>query len=282
MSAEELRVLLVEDSEMVAELVTIWLTECDDPPLAVVRVTTLHDALETLGAGEFDAMLLDLSLPDSAGLSTVSRAVAHSPGVPVVVLTASSDQDQARGAVAAGAQDYLFKMHMNGETLQRALIYAIERHRRASEANPRERGWVAEEIQRVQDIASVSWPTGEGDAGALSHTNPDAFERLSNEYNAVLSRLVGAIGDDEAYEPADDLRRIADLIKDEWGGPGDVIALHAEALRTGLTQAAVEELKAHPEVTRGLGLKFMGHLVAAYRGAAMTRRARSRTRTHRH
>ena len=198
-----------------------------------------------------------------------------------MVLTASSDQEQARGAVAAGAQDYLFKMHMNGETLQRALIYAIERHRRASDAHPRERGWVAEEIQRVTQIAAVSWPTGEGDAG-LQQTNPDAFERLSNQYNAVLSRLVGAIGDDEPYEPADDLRQIAEALEEEWGGPGDVVALHAEALRTGLTQAAVEELKEHPEITRGLGLKFMGHLVAAYRGLAMTRRARSRTRTHRH
>ena len=283
MSDPQLNVLLVEDSEMVAELVTIWLTECEDPKLAVQRVTRLDQALETLGTGTFDAMLLDLSLPDSTGLDTVRRTVAHSPDVPVVVLTASSDPDLALGAVKAGAQDYLFKMHMNGESLQRALVYAIERHKRAAGSEPRERGWVDHEIERVQELSRISWPSGEGDEGVLTHSSPEAFEQLSQLYTAMLGDLVDAHASGVTPEdPTDRLRAISEALMDEFGGPADVVALHVKALRTGLSQGQVDHLKANPHITRGLGLKFMGHLVAAYRSAALTRRSGRRRRTLTH
>lgn len=283
MSRRELSVLLVEDSEMVAELVTIWLTECEEPALAVERVTRLDEALARLSQGGIDVMLLDLSLPDSKGLDTVSRAVAHSPDVPAVVLTASSDPDQALGAVKAGAQDYLFKMHMNGESLQRALVYAIERHKkRMPDAQARERDWIEAEIERITESAHVAWGAGDADAGALEQNAPEAFEELSALYNAVLTRIVDASHEGTPYDASDELRSIATALAEEWAGPDDVVALHARALRTGLSQAAVEDLKLNPDLTRGLGLKLMGHLVAAYRALAITARGRRRARTMQH
>ena len=74
-------------------------------------------------------MLLDLSLPDSQGLETFAKVYAHSPTVPIIVLTGNDDHDLALKAVKSGAQDYLVKGRLDRELLLRAMRYAIERKR---------------------------------------------------------------------------------------------------------------------------------------------------------
>ena len=62
-------------------------------------------------------VLLDLSLPDSHGLETFAKVYAHSPKVPIIVLTGNDDQTVALSAVKAGAQDYLVKGKLDRELL---------------------------------------------------------------------------------------------------------------------------------------------------------------------
>jgi signal transduction histidine kinase len=76
-----------------------------------------------------DAVVLDLSLPDSQGQATVEKVRMHKPTIPIVVLTGLDDQAQAVQAVRQGAQDYLAKNRLDGDTLLRALRYAVERAR---------------------------------------------------------------------------------------------------------------------------------------------------------
>jgi diguanylate cyclase (GGDEF)-like protein len=73
--------------------------------------------------------LLDLSLPDSHGLETFTKVYAHSPKVPIIVLTGNDDSALALSAVKAGAQDYLFKGRLERELLVRSMQYSIERKR---------------------------------------------------------------------------------------------------------------------------------------------------------
>lgn len=84
-------------------------------------------AARTVATQEFDALLVDLSLPDTQGLETVHRA--QSFGLPVVVMTGLGDEDTALKAVQAGAQDYLVKGKASGVDILRALRYAVERDR---------------------------------------------------------------------------------------------------------------------------------------------------------
>jgi diguanylate cyclase (GGDEF)-like protein len=88
-------------------------------------------ALEHLAAKETDAILLDLSLPDSSGLETVRKVLANAPKTPIVVLSGHNDENLALAAVQNGAQDYLVKGELAGTLLGRALRYAIERHKMA-------------------------------------------------------------------------------------------------------------------------------------------------------
>jgi two-component system, NarL family, sensor histidine kinase UhpB len=125
---EAIKVLLIEDNAGDARLVREALSE----PSACVHLEwadRLSLGLDVLASEAFDVVLLDLGLPDSEGLVTLSAVRAASPHVPVVVLSGMGDERFALEIVHAGAQDYLVKQHVNGHILTRCLRYAIERTR---------------------------------------------------------------------------------------------------------------------------------------------------------
>ena len=131
-----IKLLLVEDNPGDADLIRERL---EDDPLAefdVKHVEMLADALRALAGNNFDAILLDLGLPDSQGLETVRRTVAAAAATPIVVLTGLNDDTVGMQAVREGAADYLVKGQIAGSILKgqitgpllvRALHYAIER-----------------------------------------------------------------------------------------------------------------------------------------------------------
>jgi two-component system, cell cycle response regulator len=124
-----IKVLLVEDNDVDAELTKDLLSEWSMEEFQVTRARTLGEGFGFLGRERFDAVLLDLSLPDAFGLPTVRQFHAMSPTVPLVVLSGVSDQSLALQAVQQGAQDYLVKGQGHPELLARAIRYSIERKR---------------------------------------------------------------------------------------------------------------------------------------------------------
>ena len=124
-----IKALLVEDNDVDAQLTQDLLSEWSIEEFRITRVKTLGEGLTLLSRERFDAVLLDLSLPDAFGLPTVRQVHATSPTIPVVVLSGASDQSLALQAVQQGAQDYLVKGQGHPELLARAVRYAIERKR---------------------------------------------------------------------------------------------------------------------------------------------------------
>ncbi|MGH8637933.1 MAG: PAS domain S-box protein, partial [Burkholderiales bacterium] len=103
--------------------------------------------------------LLDLNLPDSAGLETIERTLACAPGIPIVVLTSTADSESALAAVQHGAQDYLVKSETDGRIMSRALRYAIERAAIQAELVRKEQYFRAL-IEQAHDIVVVLAPDG--------------------------------------------------------------------------------------------------------------------------
>ncbi len=124
-----IKVLLVEDNPVDAQLSWDSLEEWGSGEFELVHVETLAEALRRLGRRRFDAVLLDLSLPDARDLDGVSQMLRTSPGVPIVVLSGWPDDKAGLDAVQAGAQDFLVKGQVSGAVLARAVRYAIERKR---------------------------------------------------------------------------------------------------------------------------------------------------------
>jgi signal transduction histidine kinase/CheY-like chemotaxis protein len=91
-----------------------------------VHAVSLEEA-KAFSEDEFDAILLDLSLPDSQGLDTIERMSQMLPRLPLVILTGLTDGHIATEAVREGAQDYLVKGEIDPHGLSRAIQYAIDR-----------------------------------------------------------------------------------------------------------------------------------------------------------
>jgi sigma-B regulation protein RsbU (phosphoserine phosphatase) len=128
-----IKILLVEDNPYDAELLREMLLGVPSVQFEWVHVPLLGEALKRLREEKFDAILLDLSLPDSQGQETLAKAYAQAHDIPIVVLTGHSDENLAIRTVHQGAQDYLVKGQVDGPTLIRAVRYAIERHRLLTE-----------------------------------------------------------------------------------------------------------------------------------------------------
>jgi serine phosphatase RsbU (regulator of sigma subunit) len=118
---------LVEDDAGDALLVCEQLAEAG-PEFEVVSVRTLSAAEEAITPATA-CVLFDLGLPDAEGLDGLRMMIARAPGAAVVVLTGLIDQSKGPEAVALGAEDYLVKGHVDGESLARSVRYAIARRR---------------------------------------------------------------------------------------------------------------------------------------------------------
>ncbi|MDQ5909480.1 MAG: hypothetical protein QG599_1575 [Pseudomonadota bacterium] len=125
-----LHILLVEDDPGDAGLVRVHLRRAgvhDGGADRLVWARSLTEALEQAQQFTADVVLLDLSLPDSAGLLTVATLRAALPNAPIVVLTGHDDGDFALQVLSAGAQDYLVKGSFDHDALGRAIRYALAR-----------------------------------------------------------------------------------------------------------------------------------------------------------
>ncbi len=127
--APMIKLLLVEDNPVDAQLTRDLLAEWPLDQFEITHAPTLAEGLTRLSRDRFDVVLLDLSLPDTHGLGTVTQVLATSPGVPVVVLSGHDDHPLALKALQHGAQDYLVKGEGETDFLARSILYAIERKR---------------------------------------------------------------------------------------------------------------------------------------------------------
>src|SRR5437016_2096293 len=121
-----LNVLLVEDNLIDARLIS-GLLKGPAESLKCRHVNRLSEALQLLRAIQFDVILLDLNLEDSAGYETFSRILPPAAKAAILVLSGSDDEDLAIRTVREGAQDYLVKGSFDGRLLLRAIRYAFER-----------------------------------------------------------------------------------------------------------------------------------------------------------
>ena len=124
-----MRLLYIEDDASFAKLLHSELLAYRSVLWDLVHVVTLDEALERITEETFDAILADLSLPDSAGLATCERLCDAVPDVPLVVLSHTADLNVAVQAVNMGAQEYLYKGSLIGPQVMRRVRFAIERRK---------------------------------------------------------------------------------------------------------------------------------------------------------
>ena len=99
-----INLLLVEDSTATAMQVKGYLRSMEGVRFDLEIVRSLADAIDALAKDKFDAILLDLGLPDSFGLDTFIRIRKSAINVPTVIFTGVDDEKTAVEAVRLGEQ----------------------------------------------------------------------------------------------------------------------------------------------------------------------------------
>jgi sigma-B regulation protein RsbU (phosphoserine phosphatase) len=129
MAGEALKILVIEHDPVFARHLGDMLEQARDLSVELELTSQLHAGLEALHAARFDAVILDLCVPDGGGLANVGLIRALAPGLPIIMTGEVDDEILAVETVHEGAQDYLVKGQLTPSGLERSIRYAIERHR---------------------------------------------------------------------------------------------------------------------------------------------------------
>ncbi len=123
-----LTILLVEDNPSDALLFKIALQKAGPEfSYTLQGASSLKEGIEFSKREKTDVVILDLSLPDSSGIETLTYFKSALPHLPVIVFTGTEDPKIAVEGIHLGAQDYLFKGQIEPAHLISAMRYSIER-----------------------------------------------------------------------------------------------------------------------------------------------------------
>jgi diguanylate cyclase (GGDEF)-like protein/PAS domain S-box-containing protein len=121
------RVLIISPIADDIRILQQVLDTAHDGPFDVESTASLAAGISRIHRGGIDAILVDLTLPDSQGLATFDRLYAGLRHVPILTMCALDDEADAKEAVRRGAQGWLSKGYFGNYLVPQALSNIIER-----------------------------------------------------------------------------------------------------------------------------------------------------------
>jgi DNA-binding response OmpR family regulator len=172
------RILMIEDDERLSGMVAEYLSARG---IDVVTCALAEQGLARLRREPFDALLLDVMLPDLDGFEVCRRVRAES-GVPVLILTARGDEEDRIVGLELGADDYLPKPFNPRELLAR-LRAILRRGRSAAGAGSPVLRFGRLEIDRDARVARI-----DGEERSLTSHQFELLRVLAENAGRVMSR----------------------------------------------------------------------------------------------
>jgi len=203
------RILLIEDDPRLAGLVTEYLGEAG---LHVSTAATGRAGLDRIDREPYDAVVLDLMLPDIDGLEVCRQIRATSPDLPVLMLTARGDTMDRVVGLEIGADDYMPKPFEQRELLARlrAILrrspargsdvlrfgrLEIDRGARAVRVDGTERSLTSHQFTLLVALAEKAGRVLSRDA-LMDLVKGEALEAFDRSIDVHVSRIRAAIEDD--------------------------------------------------------------------------------------
>jgi DNA-binding response OmpR family regulator len=228
-----MRVLIVEDDDAIATPLAKGL---EREGLAVDRVETGNDALDRSAAARFDVVLLDLGLPDRDGFD-VCRELRARSDVPIIVVTARSEEVDRVVGLELGADDYIVKPFGLRELVARIRAVARRRSPASDDALANGNGngngstngnGRADHHPTVVEVGTLSVDrrtrrvTVDGDVVALTPKEFDLLAFLADDAGAVRPRqeLLENVWDPHWYGPTKTLDVHVASLRKKLGDPG--------------------------------------------------------------
>lgn len=121
------KVLIVEDTRLNIKMLQDMLQKASMMNFEYESVNSLNDTFSIITKNHYDAVLLDLNLPDSMGIDTLKAVKKKLSTVPIIIITGAYEENVGVKAIAHGAQDYLVKGKFDQYTLEKSINFSIER-----------------------------------------------------------------------------------------------------------------------------------------------------------
>ena len=216
------RLLMIEDDRALAEMVATYLEKAG---MTLDRRESAEAGLAAALQGGYDAVVLDLMLPDGDGLA-VCRAIRARSDVPILMLTARGEEADRIVGLEIGADDYLPKPFNPRELLAR--LRAILRRR-----TPGSRATAGETLHfgRLVIDRAARRVLVDGEERALTGHQFDILSALAESAGRVLSReqLMDRVRGEalEAFDRSIDVHisRIRAAIEDDPKNPRRIVTL---------------------------------------------------------
>jgi signal transduction histidine kinase len=210
MNDKAIRILMIEDDPDYVEILRLCLGEPESMELSfeLDSAERLAAGLTKLTTDRYDAVLVDLGLPDASGLDAVRAVLSAAGETPVLVSTNMGDESTALEAMRLGAQDFMIKASSDSRMLKRSIRYAIERK--------------AAHAQRDQIIRAAADGMAVVDAAGTTRF-----------VNAAAEKILGASAVQLLGRPFPYAARIGETTQIEVPRPGGAVAV-VEMRVTGL------------------------------------------------
>ena len=100
------KILVVDDDENILKVIQAQL---EFGGFLVSLAKNAHEMMLAVSQSDYDAVLLDLGLPDMDGLEALKKIKNFKPKLPVIIVTGNHEEEKGRRAIEIGAWDYVTK-----------------------------------------------------------------------------------------------------------------------------------------------------------------------------
>ncbi|MFB6084762.1 MAG: response regulator [Halorientalis sp.] len=129
--SDDIRVLVVDDSEFFAEMTAETLAE--DHEMVSDWATGAEEAMDVLAEAEIDCIVSDYEMPGPDGLELLEMVRAEHGEIPFILLTGRGTEEIASEAISAGVDDYILKLEVvedqQYQQLANRIASAVEQQR---------------------------------------------------------------------------------------------------------------------------------------------------------
>lgn len=169
------QILLVEDDPLLGKSLEVALKQLNHQ---VTWAKTIQDGLRSLHTQSFDLLILDVNLPDGTGFDLTKQVRSNGSLVPILILTARTDEESVVKGFEAGANDYVRKPFSQKELSLRVKVLVRQKDDEDEKLNVG-----SLQIQTAQRRALI-----DGQDLNLNRREFDVLSRLAKHPDAVVRR----------------------------------------------------------------------------------------------
>lgn len=231
--------------------------------------TTSAQALTKLADKTFDAILLDILLPDNNTIDIILKIKQNAPNTPIVIQTGSDDENLVVKAFQMGAHGYLRKKDLDRNLLIYAIRLAMVRQQYVNKLEQvqqeKEQDLELLELEQMVSSGKTSVTARMFGSEPLKESLNDIFVEMVQQYAHFLDLALEQRAYKVEHNISEQLRNLANKLGFLKASPRDVIDIHTRALRDKTQNSTVAKAQAYITEGRLMVLELMGYLTSYYR-----------------